>query len=50
MNDEMCGKGIYRDANQQILYDGQWLANEKHGFGIENFCDGGKYEGQYVKG
>jgi len=29
------------------VYQGQWLGNEKHGYGVQNWPDGARYEGMW---
>ena len=50
MNDEMMGHGKFISADRMSVYEGEWVANEKHGVGTEIFADGSKYKGDYEHG
>ena len=50
MNDEMMGHGKFISADGKSIYEGEWVANEKHGVGNETFADGSKYIGDYEHG
>jgi hypothetical protein len=44
MNGMAHGKGVYYE-NEGPIYDGEWVKNVKHGFGIEKWPSGSFYEG-----
>ena len=48
--DKKNGKGRLFSATDGKLYEGDWLDNNYHGYGIETWPDGAKYEGQYEFG
>ena len=50
MNDEMMGPGKFTSADGKSVYEGEWVANEKHGVGSETFADGSKFKGDYEHG
>ena len=33
-----------------IVYEGEWLGELKHGFGVQKWPDGATYEGQWAEG
>lgn len=35
------------EYNDGTRYNGEWVLNAAHGFGIENWKDGTTYEGEY---
>ena len=41
---KMCGEGQCRWSESGVVYVGQWLANQRHGFGKQTFPDGCVYE------
>mmetsp|Transcript_49114 Transcript_49114/g.116944 ORF Transcript_49114/g.116944 Transcript_49114/m.116944 type:complete len:327 (+) Transcript_49114:98-1078(+) len=44
------GKGMYKHANQNFSYQGEWLQDKTHGYGIAQLPDGTEYAGQFVRG
>lgn len=52
-NDVFHGKGKFILQDEITYYDGDWIENERHGFGIENGIDENKiwkYEGYFLTG
>ena len=33
-----------------VVYKGEWKGNVRHGYGVQTWPDGAKYEGNYVDG
>ena len=41
---ELRNEVIFKNG---AVYHGQWLGNEKHGYGVQNWPDGARYEGMW---
>jgi len=41
------GKGRFEDFKSEVSYEGEWLNELKHGFGVEKMNDGSTYEGYF---
>lgn len=46
-NNKAEGKGVYTWLNGEI-YDGEFVAGKKHGFGIWKGCCGDSYMGEFL--
>jgi hypothetical protein len=44
------GKGIFKDKNGKVVYEGDFLNGDRTGKGIQHFPDGARYEGDHLKG
>ena len=40
------GYGICKQSNG-LTYEGEWLNNQRHGYGVTTYPDGSKEEGKY---
>ena len=46
-NFEKCEEREEIELEFKVLYKGQWLGNEKHGYGVQIWPDGARYEGLF---
>jgi len=44
------GRGCLFSDDKKFKFEGNWIDDEKDGYGVENFPDGTKYEGYFEKG
>ena len=54
VNDSMEGKGVFKSsknqANQQLIYSGEFIKGKFNGKGILEFYNGDKYIGDFING
>lgn len=46
-DDEKRNGNVRRRYKDGSIYDGEWQANSKHGFGLMKYPDGSTYEGEW---
>lgn len=44
------GRGVLKDRAGNVLYDGEWAEDKKHGMGVCFYPDGSMYEGRFRQG
>lgn len=49
-NYQASGNGVYENIDNGYLYEGSWKKNLQHGFGIEQYSNGDRYEGNFIVG